>query len=171
MFDPQPFESLSAADKGMIHKAAVWKTVFDKIDDIEDYDDQARLIVPANLVRQSAAELFGVGCLLTPETFTMKDYSTGAEITVMYTDETDTYHIPLMQAVGTYQPYVMSKKSRSGVIILKVAYGVYIDRESVTDPDVEIVGDNLAVVKYMEYEIGHDRDANMDYIKAIRNVG
>jgi hypothetical protein len=101
----------------------------------------------------------------------MKDYSTGAEITVMYTDETDTYHIPLMQAVGTYQPYVMSKKSRSGVIILKVAYGVYIDRESVTDPDVEIVGDNLAVVKYMEYEIGHDRDANMDYIKAIRNVG
>jgi hypothetical protein len=170
MFDPQPFESLSAADKAMIQKTAVWKTVFDKLDDIDEYDDQARWVCPADLVRQSAVQLFGVSCLLTPETFTMKDYNSGTEITIMYTDETDTYHIPLMQAVGTYQPYVVSKKARNGVTLLKVAYGVYIDLGSVTDPDVEIVGENLAVVKYMEYEIAHDRDTDMDYIKAIRTV-
>ena len=55
MFDPEPFESLNAADKTMIHKAAVWKTVFDNINEIMDYDDQARLIVPAALVQESAA--------------------------------------------------------------------------------------------------------------------
>ncbi len=171
MFDPQPFESLSGADKSMIQRAAVWKTVFDKLDDIDEYDDQARWVCPADLVRQSAVELFGVSCLLTPETFTMKDYNSGTEVTVMYTDETDTYHIPLMEAVGTYQPYVVSKKSRNGATVLKVAYGVYVDMESVVDPDVEIVGNNLAVVKYMEYEIVRDRDTDLDYIKAIRNAG
>lgn len=170
MFDPQPFESLAAADKATIHQAAVWKTVFDHIDDIENYDDQARLIVPAELVRESAAKLFGVDCLITTETFQMHDYTTNSVIEVLYTDADDSYHIPLMEAVGAYQPYVVSKRSRSGATILKVAYCVVIDLDSVTDPDVEIVGENLAVMKYMEYEIGHDHDTDMDYIKAIRTV-
>lgn len=168
MLDPEPFESLAAADKQMVHQSAVWKTVFDHINEIENYDEQARLIVPADLVRESAAELFGVDCLLTPGSFEMTDYDTNTKVEILYTDTDDSYHVPIVEMVGAYQPYVVSKKSRNGVAILKVAYCVEINLDGEIDPDVEVVGSNLVVMKYMEYEIGHDGDANMDYIKAIR---
>lgn len=169
MFDPEPFESLNAADKGMIQRAAVWEAVFDNIKEITNYDNQARLIVPAQLVHEAAARLFGVDCLLTPESFSME----GSELSVEYMESTDSYHVPILQSVGTYRPYTVSIQNITGGKRLRVAYCVQIEVGSdgeMPEIDTEIVGGNLAVVKYMEYELGHDNDTGLDYIVAIRQA-
>lgn len=174
MFDPEPFETPAAADKSMIQRAAVWKTVFENIGVISEYDDQYRLIVPADLVRANAVKLFGVDCVLTPESFSMGDGDsvTGEnETIVQYMQRTDDYHVPLIESVGTYQPYTVSRHVRDNVTTLRVAYCIVLATDNV-ETDAELLGEdkNLAVVKYMEYEIAYDRDTNLEYIQAIRVI-
>ena len=43
MLDPEPFESLDAANKDMMLQAAVWKTVAENASKTNNYDDNARM--------------------------------------------------------------------------------------------------------------------------------
>ena len=172
MLDPEPFESITAAEKTTVLEAAIWATVFDHLEEINSYDEQARLIVPADMVKDSALRLFGVGCILTPTDIYLPQ--TGLEegvpeATITYVEEEDAYHVPLIPTVGTYTPYTTSIRHVGNKEYLRVAYCILLDSTaSVTD--MEVLGEGLGVVKYMEYEISYDEDMKMQYISAIRTV-
>lgn len=190
MLDPEPFETLDAADKGMVLQAAVWKTVFENASTTTDYDDNARIVFSGELVRSNAVRLFGVNCILTP----MNVYLPGSgaeegapEGTIAYDAATDTYHVPMIGNVGTYQPYTVSVRNRGDAATLRVAYCVPANNvngaipnvsqavESAADAEEEeeiITNENgirLRVIKYMEYEIGYDEDTQLQYISAVRS--
>ena len=189
MLDPEPFESLDAADKEMMLQAAVWKTVFENAASTNDYDDNARMVFSGELVRSNAVKLFGVNCILTPEDIYLP--GSGAEEgtpegTISYDEATDTYHVPLIGNVGTYQPYTISVRNKGDVATLRVAYCVLADNVDSTIPTVSqstasvaaaegeiIQTDNetrLRVIKYLEYEIAYDEDTQLQYISAIRSL-
>lgn len=188
MLDPEPFESLDAADKEMVLQAAVWKTVFENASSTNDYDDNARMVFSGELVRSNAVKLFGVNCILTPEDIYLP--GSGAEEgapegTISYDEATDTYHVPLIGNVGTYQPYTVSVRNKGDIATLRVAYCVLADNVDSTIPTVsqaaasaagaeeEIIQTGnetrLRVIKYLEYEIAYDEDTQLQYISAIRS--
>ncbi len=186
MLDPEPFESIDAADKETMLQAAIWKTVFENVANTTDYDENARMIFPGELVRSNAVKLFGVNCILTPTDIYLpgsgKEEGT-PEGTISYDEATDSYHVPLIGMVGTYQPYTISVRTKGDISTLKVAYCVSADNIVSTIPTVsqssqatddnqdEIIQNdngNLRVVKYLEYEISYDEDTQLQYISAIR---
>ena len=178
MMDPAPFENISAAENQTILQTAIWQTVFNEVSTSQNYDEHARLIISADDVSETAISLFGVGCILEPMDIPLTNTGISTEgdsleSTISYDPETNSYHVPLVGTVGSYQPYTVSISSRGTVDTLRVAYCVAMDSSSNTSQlseEIEIVGDNLIVVKYMEYEISIDKDLNAPYISAIRNV-
>ena len=189
MLDPEPFESLDAADKEMLLQAAVWKTVFENAASVNEYDDHARMIFSGELVRSNAVKLFGVNCILTPADIYLPGSGAEegmAEGTISYDEATDTYHVPLIGNVGTYQPYTVSVRNKGDVATLRVAYCVLADNVDSTIPTVSQTADSspaaaeeeiiqtenetrLRVIKYLEYEISYDEDTQLQYISAIRS--
>lgn len=170
MLDPEPFESLNAADKNMILRASTWKTVDEVLSGATyESDEQGRVILAGELVRTNAVKLFGVDCILPDGDFKLSDDDNSA--VVSYDVGNDQYHVPLIDIVGTYQPYTISVRKKQDRTLLKVAYCVMVD-SGTSSMEVELLGKdrNLAVVKYMEYELRHDSDTNMDYIAAIRAI-
>lgn len=165
MLDPEPFESVSAADPAMMQQAAVWKTVFDHISTLNQYDDQARLVVPGEMVRESLVELFGVDAMITAGSFEVP--GGGDTVQVDYDADADSYHTPIPDTVGTYRPYTVSIHKRGGYTLLRVAYCVSVDSTS-SAVEAEMVTNDLAVVKYMEYQLSFDNDTKLSYISAIR---
>ncbi len=168
MLDPEPFESINAADKNMILRAATWKTVDEVLAGTSyESDEQGRVVLAGEQLRTNAVQLFGVGCVLTDGDFTLSDDSDAS--VVWYDADHDQYHVPLLDVVGTYQPYTLRVQKKRGCTLLQVAYCVMVD-VSTSSTDVQLVGadKNLAVVKTMEYELRHDDDTGMDYIAAIR---
>ena len=167
-------------------QSAIWKTVFENVANTTDYDENARMIFPGELVRSNAVKLFGVNCILTPTDIYLpgsgKEEGT-PEGTISYDEATDSYHVPLIGMVGTYQPYTISVRTKGDISTLKVAYCVSADNIVSTIPTVsqssqatddnqdEIIQNdngNLRVVKYLEYEISYDEDTQLQYISAIR---
>ena len=178
MLDPQPFESLEAADKKMLLQASVWLTVFENIGRADlQYDDAARIILPADLVNESAARLFGPDCVLEPADISVTDML-GAEegspqATIQYVAEENAYHVPLPTNVGTYRPYTEKITRRGNTKYLRVAYRISFDYST----NGEIVAsrpegqeDANYTVKYMEYELAYDPETETEYISAIRAV-
>lgn len=168
MLDPDPFESVNAADKNMIMRAATWKSVDEVLAGTSyESDEQGRVVLAGELVRTNAVTLFGVGCVLTDGDFALTDDSDAS--VVWYDADHDQYHVPLLDVVGTYQPYTLRIQKKHDYTLLQVAYCVMVD-VSTSSTDVTLVGSdkNLAVVKTMEYELRHDDDTGMDYIAAIR---
>lgn len=168
MLDPEPFESINAADKNMILRAATWKTVDEVLAGTSyESDEQGRVVLAGEQLRTNAVQLFGVGCVLTDGDFTLSDDSDAS--VVWYDADHDQYHVPLLDVVGTYQPYTLRVQKKRDCTLLQVAYCVMVD-VSTSSTDVQLVGadKNLAVVKTMEYELRHDDDTGMDYIAAIR---
>lgn len=189
MLDPDAFETIDAADNKMMLQAAVWKTVFENASTATDYDDSARIVFSGELVRSNAVKLFGVNCILTPVDIYLPGSGVEegmAEGTISYDEATDTYHVPLIGTVGTYQPYTVSVRNKGDVAILKVAYCVTANNIENTLPTVsqsassaaetedgEIIesdSGNLRVIKYMEYEIAYDEDTQLQYISAVRSL-
>lgn len=188
MLDPEPFESIDAANKEMVLQAAVWKTVFENATTTTDYDENARMVFSGELVRSNAVKLFGVNCILTPTDIYLpgsgKEEGT-PEATISYDEATDTYHVPLIGNVGTYQPYTVSARNKGDVSTLRVAYCVAADNvvstmptvsqaaESTTTPEDEVIktkNGNLRVIKYVEYEITYDEDTQLQYVSAVRSL-
>lgn len=177
MLDPQPFESLEGADKKMLLQASVWLTVFDNIGRADlQYDDAARIILPADLVNESAVKLFGPNCVLNPTDISVTDML-GAEegspqATIQYVAEENAYHVPLPTNVGSYRPYTEKIKRKGNIKYLRVAYRTSFDYtetgEAFSQPDGQ--EDANYTVKYMEYELTYDPETETEYISAIRAV-
>lgn len=182
MMDPEPFESIDAADKDKILQAAVWKSVFENVSTGTDYDDSARLVLSGELVRSNAVKLFGVNCILSPHDIDLSSSPQGAglpENTISYDAEADAYHVPVLSNAGTYQPYTLWARTKGDVSTLRVAYCVVLDSitsnaSAAGDGDAQTYrttdGTLLSPVKYLEYEIRFDADTQLQYISAIRTV-
>ena len=87
-------------------------------------------------------------CILPDGDFKLSDDDNSA--VVSYDVGNDQYHVPLIDIVGTYQPYTISVRKKQDRTLLKVAYCVMVD-SGTSSMVVELLGKdrNLAVVKYM----------------------
>lgn len=177
MLDPQPFETLEGADKKMLLQASVWLTVFENIGRADlEYDDAARVILPADLVNESAVKLFGPDCVLSPTDISVTNML-GAEegspqATIQYVAEENAYHVPLPTNVGSYRPYTEKVRRRGNLKYLRVAYRTSFDYSETGEVYSRPEGqeDSNYTVKYMEYELTYDPETETEYISAIRAV-
>lgn len=183
LLDPQPFETLDGADKNMILEASIWRVMFSHMEDADlSYDENARVIFPESLVNQSAEELFGPNCVLTPADINLQQDSSAAQndeagesdaTTIHYDEETGSYHVPVVPIVGSYIPYTESIKKDGNKKYLRVAYRIQIADNS--GGGAFITSSNSSeetyhTVKYMEYELTYDDTLNTEYISAIRSL-
>ena len=172
MLDPQPFESLEGADKKMLLQASVWCTVFREMGQADlQYDNAARMIIPADMINESARKLFGPNCVLNPANITITggSASESPQTTIEYVEEENAYHVPLPDAVGTYRPYTEKITRHGNIKYLRVAYRTSFDYSNGgANSQPEGAEDSNYTMKYLEYEITYDPATDSEYISAIR---
>lgn len=174
MLDPEPFETIEAADKKMVLQAALWQTVFENQGDaVAEYDEYGRMVLQEDKVNENAVRLFGVNCILTPMDIYLPHAGLAEgspEATIAYNASSGTYHVPMVSMPGSYRPYVESIKKKGGVEYLRVAYQTVTDQGGDNALVVESRGPETVDAKYMEYEISFDDATKLKYISAIREV-
>lgn len=176
ILDPQPFETLEAADKQMLLESSIWRVVFSHMEDADlEYDEYARVVFSADLVNQNAVELFGAKCILTPADINVQGSGSGAEegspeTTIQYNAEENAYHVPLVPTVGSYIPYTESVKKSGDKKYLRVAYRTRITNSGAAGITSSGTQAEYVTAKYMEYELTYDEELDQEYISAIRAI-
>ncbi len=157
MFDPVPFESPQDADPLMLLQSSLWATLLDEKSQDYLYDEWQQLLIPVSDVDVSCAKLFGSDITLTHQTF--GNY----EVTYLYDEELQAYHVPVAYYSGLYTPRVEEIQHSGDVYLVTVGYVpptsawtvITQGEDGVTQPD-----------KYMIYEFHKNGD---DYnLRAIR---
>lgn len=144
MFDPGPFEDVKDVDPLFLLRSSLWDTLLGDKRSSYQYDDLARLMVPASDVDIHCARLFGPEIKLPHQTFG------NVETTYEYREATKMYYIPTSGEVNFYTPSVEHVVKKGDSFMLTVGYlaPLNVFTQIMTDETGERMPE-----KYMLYEL------------------
>lgn len=159
MYDPVPFESVANAEQTMLLQTTMWSTMLNRELSKYNVDDFNFLIIPASDLDVEAAKLYGPDVKLEHQTF--GDY----EVSYVYDEELNSYHVQLTAQNQTYTPRIEEIVTNPDqTISLKVGYvpPTMIWNKNEESPDEQKAD------KYMTYVL-MPRDKSY-YLYAIREI-
>lgn len=116
MLDPAAFEDPNQLDKEVILKSALWATLLENRTKY-NYDENGMLLVPASDLDVAAKRLYGGKVSLEHRTF-----SEGYDFFYIYSEETNTYSVPIMGQTASYVPKVVDISKDGNMYTLIVGY-------------------------------------------------
>lgn len=116
MFDPVPFERATDIDELQLLNSSLWAALYTDKRDSYAYDEVGQLILPASDVDVACSKLFGPEVKLVHQTF--GDY----EISYLYDEETQAYHVPVTGHLSVYSPEVAEISRKGDLYSLVVGY-------------------------------------------------
>ena len=116
MLDPAAFEDPNQLDKEVILKSALWATLLENRTKYS-YDENGMLLVPASDLDVAAKSLYGGKVTLEHRTF-----SEGYDFFYIYSEETNTYSVPIMGQTASYVPKVVDISKDGNIYTLIVGY-------------------------------------------------
>lgn len=159
MLDPATFEDPNQLDKEVILKSALWSTLLENRTKY-DYDKNGMLLVPASDLDVAAKKLYGGKVSLEHRTF-----NEGYDYFYIYSEETNTYSVPIMGQTASYVPKVIEINKNGDIYTLIVGYVAPATLWTVSeDGSSESVPD-----KYLYYDL--EKVARGEYvIRSVRRI-
>lgn len=161
MQDPQPFESPSKADEGMVLQASLWRAVTQNGSQYTSYDDTGRTLVPLADVVDACHELFGPKCELQPE-------SQKNESFFEYDSQKNVFHVLPYSSQSSFAAYTVSSKKSGNNTVLKVGYVSATDDWRNADSAQAVSAPKPT--KYMEYVMAVNPATKKEYVTAVHAV-
>lgn len=159
MFDPATFEDPNQLDEVFILKTSLWSTLLENRTKYS-YDENGMLLVPASDLDVAAKSLYGDSVSLKHQTF-----SEGYEFFYLYSEETNTYSVPISGQTASYVPKVVEIRKNGSEYTLIVGYVAPTTLWNVSeDGSSESIPD-----KYLYYILEKLENGNY-IIKAVRNI-
>ena len=159
MFDPTTFEEPSQLDEVFVLKTALWSTLLENRTKYA-YDENGMLLVPASDLDVAAKSLYGDAVALNHQTF-----SEGYEFFYIYSEETNTYSVPISGQSAAYVPKVVEISREGDVYTLIVGYVAPTTLWNVSeDGSSESVPD-----KYLYYDLLKTENGGY-IIKSVRRI-
>lgn len=116
MLDPATFEDPKQLDSEVVLKSALWATLLENRTKY-NYDENGMLLVPASDLDVAAKRLYGSGVSLEHRTF-----NEGYDYFYVYSEETNTYSVPIMGQTASYVPKVVDIEKDGNIYTLIVGY-------------------------------------------------
>ncbi len=158
--DPDPFESVDAADNSMLLQSAIW-SVLDSIDDAEDYeyeyDATGKIILSGSTVEAAARSLFGSSVELELNVLSESD----GDVLYYYDSVGESFHIAAGGIDGPTGSIIKIARKTDYVSLIVAYY----DTDEISDSSS---GEDVEAYKYMEYILAFNDDDTY-YIQSIRN--
>lgn len=146
LFDPLSFDGIDNLDDQTLRAAAVWGCIYQIQETQGGFDHYAtdpetdQLLLPSVEVDAYLAKLLGSSFKLTHRSFEMED------MTIEFSETTQSYKIPITGSVGYYRATVTKLFKRSGKLHVTVGY---IPMTSTDDSIISSTSDTPT--KYMDY--------------------
>lgn len=159
MFDPATFEEPNQLDEVFILKTSLWSALLENRTKYS-YDENGMLLVPASDLDVAAKSLYGENVSLKHQTF-----SEGYEFFYIYSEDTNTYSVPISGQSASYVPKVVEIRKSGSEYTLIVGYVAPTTLWNVSeDGSSESVPD-----KYMYYVLEKLENGNY-IIKSVRSI-
>lgn len=159
MFDPATFEEPNQLDEVFILKTSLWSALLENRTKYS-YDENGMLLVPASDLDVAAKSLYGDSVTLNHQTF-----SEGYEFFYIYSEDTNTYSVPISGQTAAYVPKVVEIKKNGNIYTLIVGYVAPTTLWNVSeDGSSESVPD-----KYLYYDL-EKIDGGNYIIKSVRSI-
>ena len=155
--DPVPFESIEKAKPELLEEASIWGVIYNEDTSKYARNETDQLLIPTVDVDRYFKKMFGSGTL--PEHATFSD----GTLTFEYSEETDSYVIPIVSFSGAYSPRIQDISSSGSTKILTVEYIRYPDPTSILVPGEDTEAE---VYKKMEYVLL--KEGNEYHIYSVR---